>query len=120
MWFSIQSLRSSNKPEGLDGTLMNPLPTLWHMDHVVHLHTGFYAQIKDRDAWEISKARMANVVRQDKTWILHIRDSLGWLTVFMDWKWMRLSCYSPHLDTDQRRGGILKVGRRFHILIRPR
>jgi hypothetical protein len=115
VWLSVRSLPSLNNGKCLDERLMNTLPTLWHRDHVVRLHTGFYDQIKDGESWEISKRRILEVARNDRIWILHVQDGPGWLSVFMDWKWMRLSCYNPlrSWDAHQRRSRVLKVSRRF-------
>lgn len=116
---TVDSLQGLNAGAHFDKVLINTLPTLWHADHVVRLHTDFYEQIKMREYWETTRERTRELERTGKIWIMHVQEGDGWLSVCLDWRWMQVSCYNPLMgwEAHQRCKDMLEVS--FRPRLRP-
>ena len=111
-------LQGLDAGEDFNETLVNTLPSLWHADHVVRLHTDFYNLVQDESCWDRTKILTEGLERTDKIWIMHLREGDGWLCVCMDWTWRQVKCYNPLTGWEayRRREKVKNVSCRFPIV----
>ena len=95
VFLTADCLQGLDAGADFNNTLLNTLPTLWHTDHVVRLHTDFYDLVQDESCWDRTRTLTDGLERTDKIWIIHLREGDGLLCVCMDWKWRIVKCYNP-------------------------
>jgi hypothetical protein len=102
---SVDSLRNLARSSALTPDLIDIIPTLWHSDHVLHIHASLYEQIEAdmklfrlrscEDPWKQSKWWIRDLPQFEKLWILHVQRSDRWLAVSLNWDLMQILCYDP-------------------------